>query len=221
MLEPNYWELSQALLAKVHEENIQRGRKAKLAIHGCCAPCSCYPLEALHPYFEITIVYSNSNIYPREEYDIRLNELIKYVDTFNAANDANVQIEIPPYDNAAYMQLIKERAHDRECGATCLKCYELRMRDAFMYAKEHHFDYAGTVMSISRQKNSKRINEIGLRLEEEFQIPFLIADFKKKGGQVRRDELSKDMYRQQYCGCVFSYREYLERVKARDEECAK
>lgn len=218
MLE-NYYELSQVLLHHVTKENEVKGYKQRLVIHGCCAPCSCYPIEVLDPYFDITILYTNSNIYPETEYQIRLTELEKYIKSYNELHQSSIKLVVPPYDNCSYTMKIKERGHDKEGGETCLKCYEMRIRDAFEYAKEHGFEYAGTVMSISRQKNSKRLNEIGLRLESEYpNIHFLVADFKKKGGQIRRDELSKDMYRQQYCGCVFSYQEYLERIKDKEQQ---
>ena len=214
----NYYDLGQLTLQRVKTLNERKGYKQRLVIHGCCAPCSCYPLEALEPYFDITILYTNSNIYPQKEYEIRLNELIHYVERFNLEHQSNVKIEIPTYDNASYTIKIKNRANDKECGPTCHLCYELRLRDAFEYAREHGFEYAGTVMTISRQKNSTVLNEIGLKLEKEYpSVQFIVADFKKKGGQIRRDELSKDMYRQQYCGCVFSYQEYLERVKQKEE----
>ena len=208
----NYYNLSQALLSKVAEINKQTGVKRKLVIHGCCAPCSCYPIEVLDVYFDVTILYTNSNIYPKEEYDIRLNELIEYIKTYNETHGSDIKLVVPTYDNVSYTKLIKDRGNSREGGEICFKCYEMRIRDAFEYAKEHKFDYAGTVMSISRQKSSIKLNEIGLQLQMEYpDIEFLVADFKKKGGQNRRDELSKDMYRQKYCGCVFSYQEYLKR----------
>lgn len=210
----NYYALSQQLLAEVANDNQAKGYKPKLVIHGCCAPCSCYPMEVLVPYFDVTILYTNSNIYPQSEYDIRKDELVKYVEDFNKKHQSQIKLIIPSYDNVSYTKAISARKEDREGGETCFKCYEMRLRDVFEYASQHGFDYAGTVMSISRQKNSRKLNEIGLALEQEYpNIKFLIADFKKKGGQDRRDELSKDMYKQQYCGCVFSYQEYLKRIK--------
>lgn len=93
------------------------------------------------------------------------------------------------------------------------------MRDTFEYARTNGYEYASTVMTISRQKNSRILNELGEELEKEYpSVHFLHADFKKKGGQDRRDYLSRDMYKQQYCGCVFSYQEYLEREKKKEQE---
>ena len=93
-----------------------------------------------------------------------------------------------------------------EGGERCFACYELRQRKAAEYAKEHHFDYFTTTLSVSPHKNAAKLNEIGLRLAQEYGIPYLVSDFKKKGGYLKSIELSAEyqLYRQDYCGCVYS-----------------
>lgn len=185
------------------------GYKPKLLLHACCGPCSTYPIELLSQYFELTIYFNNSNIYPEEEYNHRLSELIRYVDYFNKENNTKIDIVKTEYDNENYMKTLSIRADDKENGPRCKLCYALRMKQAYFYAKSHNFDYFSTVMTMSRQKDQISINNIGRILEKQFQpVKFLPHNFKKKGGQERRDEIvsSLKMYDQKYCGCIYSYK---------------
>lgn len=209
----NYYELGKKDLELVEKLNKEQGRKQRLLIHACCAPCSTFPLEYLKDYFEITLFYTNSNIYPETEYQIRLNELEAYVSKINEMDGYDVKLIVPEYDNVEYTKWLSPRKNQREGQEACFACYKRRLEDTFKYAKEHGYTYVSTVMTISRQKNSQVLNQLGEELEKQYDIKFLHADFKKKGGQDRRDFLSRDMYKQQYCGCVFSYMEYQERIK--------
>lgn len=214
----NYYELGKLDLAEVKKKNQELGRKQCLLIHACCAPCSTFPLEYLHDYFEITLYYTNSNIYPEQEYQIRLQELEKYVNTVNEWEGYDVKLIVPAYDNVEYTKWLSPRKEQKEGSEACFACYKRRMEDTFEYAQAYGYDYASTVMSISRQKNSQVLNQVGEELAKKYpDVHFLHADFKKKGGQDRRDYLSRDMYKQQYCGCVFSYNEYKEREKKKIE----
>ena len=96
-----------------------------------------------------------------------------------------------------------------EGGKRCFSCYEMRQREAAYYAKEHGFDFFTTTLSVSPHKNAQKLNEIGLCLAEEYQVPYLVSDFKKKGGYLKSIEYSKEyhLYRQNYCGCEFSKRQ--------------
>lgn len=209
----NYYELGQRDLLEVETKNQQLGRKQRLLIHACCAPCSTFPLEYLHKYFEITLFYTNSNIYPESEYLLRLHELEDYVAKLSVMEGYDVKLIIPAYDNAEYTKWLSPRKEQKEGQEACFACYRRRLEDTFKYALEHGYDYASTVMTISRQKNSQVLNQIGEELEKNYlPVRFLHADFKKKGGQERRDYLSRDMYKQQYCGCVYSYMEYQDRI---------
>jgi len=194
--------------------SIENGNKTpKLLLHACCAPCSSYVLEYLSKYFEITIYYYNPNIYPETEYQRRMNELKKFISNYKSINKINLIEE--KYDTDDYYKAVKGYEKLGERSERCYKCYEFRMRNACKYAKENNFDYFTTTLSISPYKNSNWINEIGSILEKEHDIKYLYADFKKKNGYKRSLELSKEygLYRQDYCGCVYSKQERKNNLK--------
>lgn len=173
-----------------------------LLIHACCGPCSSYVLEYLNKYFNITILYYNPNIYPDTEYVRRLNELKKFINSFDNKIEI-IELEYLPdefYSKTSGLENLGERSQ------RCYNCYELRLEVAAKYAIENNYDYFTTTLSISPYKNSDWINEIGSNLEKKYKIKYLYADFKKKNGYKRSIELSKKygMYRQEYCGCIYS-----------------
>lgn len=191
--------------------------KPKLLLHACCGPCSSYVLEYLSKYFQITVYYYNPNIYPKEEYERRILELRKLYKTFPPAQNVQiVEAEYLPqqFYDAVDLEKNPELADEKEKGERCRRCYELRLKRSYEYAKENHFDFFCTTLSISPFKDAEKINEIGMLLaglksSEEIQDEspkWLFSDFKKKGGFKRSLELSAEygMYRQNYCGCVFS-----------------
>ena len=175
-----------------------------LLLHACCAPCSSYVLEYLSKYFNITILYYNPNIYPKEEYNRRLEELQNFLPKRNYMHE--VKLVIDDYNPDDYDLAIQGLEELGEKSKRCYACYKLRLERACKYAKEHHFDYFTTTLSISPYKISSWINEIGEELEKEYHINYLYADFKKKNGYKRSLELSKEfnLYRQDYCGCKYS-----------------
>lgn len=188
-------------------DHLQKEEKVPtLLLHSCCAPCSSYVLEYLGQYFNITVFYYNPNIFPESEYTKRILEQqtligqmrVKYPVSFIAGS----------YDKDRFYEMAKGLEHVKEGGERCLKCYELRLRESAWIAKSGGFDYFTTTLSISPMKNAARLNEIGLRLQEEYGVNYLISDFKKKNGYKRSIELSKEygLYRQDYCGCEFSVR---------------
>ena len=179
--------------------------RKKLLIHSCCGPCSSYVLEYLNKYFDITILYFNSNIYPEAEYKKRLDEQKRLVS--KAYQDKIKVVEIG-YDHDEYLEYIKGHEEDTEGGERCHLCYKYRMEKACIYTKDNNFDYFTTTLSVSPYKNSKVLNEIGKQLEDKYKMKYLYADFKKKNGYKRSIEISKeyDLYRQNYCGCEFSLR---------------
>ena len=162
-------------------ETVDVNNKPKLLLHACCGPCSSYVIEYLSKYFNITIYYYNPNIYPKEEYERRLEELKKFVNSFN--NSVNVIEEL--YDPEDYNKAVKKLEHLGEKSIRCYKCYEFRMNKASVFAKENKYDYFTTTLSISPHKNSNWINEIGGILEKEYGIKYLYSDFKKKNGYKR------------------------------------
>ena len=188
--------------------------KPTLLLHACCGPCSSYVLETLYKYFDITVLYYNPNIYPEEEYQRRFAELQKLYLTFPPALEGKVKVVELDYEPEDFYSAIKvkeepEIAQEEEKGERCRRCYELRLRRSFEYACTSHFDYFCTTLSISPFKDAEKINVIGEQLEREAEGKgphWLPSDFKKKGGFKRSLEISEEygMYRQEYCGCVYS-----------------
>ena len=179
------------------------GTKPKLLLHVCCAPCSSYVLTYLCDYFDITILYYNPNISPIEEYEKRLNEAKRLI---KELNKENIHIMECDYENEEFESIAKGLEDAPEGGIRCRKCYKLRIEKAAKYAKENNFDYFTTTLTISPLKNSQVLNQIGKELEEKYNIKYLYSDFKKKEGYKTSIILSKkyNLYRQNYCGCIYS-----------------
>ena len=194
-------------LDKVIESLSQQEKIPTLLLHSCCAPCSSYVLEYLSNYFGITVFYYNPNIYPDEEYEMRVREQQRFIRAFPAKHPIDF-IE-GAYDKERFYEMARGLEAVPEGGQRCFQCYELRLREAGELAKARDFDYFTTTLSISPMKNAEKLNEIGLRLAEELGVSYLCSDFKKRNGYKRSTELSREygMYRQDYCGCVYSYHE--------------
>lgn len=168
----------------------------------------------LSEVFDVTLLYNNSNIYPKSEYTIRFDELKAYTEHVNEKYNCNIKIVEVNYDTISYHKKLAQVNDDKEGGLRCQTCYEIRMDEAYGYALENDFDYFTTVMSISVHKNSIILNEIGEHLNQKYQSNlYLFSDFKKKDGLLKSKQFSDDfkMYRQQYCGCAYSYSAYLKR----------
>ena len=182
-------------------------KKTKILLHSCCAPCSTAVIERLEKDFEITIFYYNPNIYPEEEYLKRKNEEIKYLKIWNESHsDSFVEMIDCDYDNITFEQAIKGLENEREGGARCAVCFAVRLKRTAEVAKEKQFEMFGTTLSVSPHKNSELINNIGLGIEKELKIKYLVSNFKKQDGYKRSVELSKEnnLYRQNYCGCKYA-----------------
>lgn len=179
----------------------------RLLLHCCCAPCSSYVLEYLSRFFEITCLFYNPNISPAEEYKKRAEELRRLISEQPHKNPVSIIVE--KYNPQEFFAAIKGYEHIKEGGERCFRCYRLRLEMAAKYAKEYNFDYFCSTLSISPLKNARKLNDIGEELSEIYKISHLPNDFKKKGGYKRSIELSAeyDLYRQNYCGCVFSKNE--------------
>lgn len=192
-------------LDKVIESLSQQEKVPTLLLHSCCAPCSSYVLEYLSNYFGITVFYYNPNIYPDEEYEMRVREQQRFIREFPAKHPIDF-IE-GAYDKERFYEMARGLEAVPEGGQRCFQCYELRLREAGELAKARDFDYFTTTLSISPMKNAEKLNEIGLRLADELGVAYLCSDFKKRNGYKRSTELSREygMYRQDYCGCVYSY----------------
>ena len=193
-----------------------RKNKAKLLLHACCGPCFTIPYEILKDYFDITIMYNNSNIYPKEEHDRRLAELKKYLEDI----EVNIKIIETNYDNDTYNLDLEPRASDKEGHERCRICFRKRLSEGFEYAYKNGFEYFGTVMTISRYKNAQDINKIGEELQNNYPIvKWLYADFKKNDGYEKSLIIIKehDMYFQEYCGCKYSYEAYQNKHKKMED----
>lgn len=179
--------------------------RPKLLLHSCCAPCSSYVLEYLSKYFDITIFYYNPNIDTESEHSYRVEEQSRLIKMMNLDVDF-VSVEYSPSD---FFEAVKGYEHFKEGGPRCKICFELRLKKTAEYAKQHGYDFFTTTLSISPQKNSKLLNDIGIKLQEEYGVSYLQSDFKKRNGYLRSVELSKkyNIYRQNYCGCIFSKKE--------------
>lgn len=182
-------------------------KKSKILLHSCCGPCSSSVIMTLKEQFDISIFYYNPNIHPEEEYLLRKSEQIKLVEKLNAEGE-NIKIVDVEYDPENFMKYVCGLENEKEGGARCTKCFRLRLEKTAKVAKEKGFDIFGTTLTVSPHKNATIINQIGKEIEEEFGIKFLVADFKKKDGFKKSIELSRkyDLYRQVYCGCLFSSR---------------
>ncbi|MCI8917685.1 MAG: epoxyqueuosine reductase QueH [Eubacterium sp.] len=187
--------------------HVSLGEVPTLLLHSCCAPCSSYVLEYLSQYFKITVLYYNPNIYPEEEYRQRAKEQQRFIQEFPMKHRAEF-IE-GAYEKERFGQLAAGREHMPEGGSRCHACYEMRLREAAEHAVRLGLSYFTTTLSISPLKDADVLNEIGARLAEEYDVPYLYSDFKKKNGYLRSTQISKEygMYRQDYCGCIYSMRE--------------
>ena len=180
------------------------GSRPRLLLHACCGPCSSAVLEQLCQYFDITILYYNPNIWPAAEYRRREEELERFV---AAAHPLGVTVVEDRYDPEEFYAAARGLEAEPERGARCTACYRLRMRRAAAYAAANGFDWFATTLSISPHKDAERINRIGQELAAAFGVPHLPSDFKKKNGYLRSLQLSAEygLYRQDYCGCVYSH----------------
>lgn len=216
-------EILKAITVKMQEG----AKKETLLLHACCAPCSSYVIEYLSNYFDITIFYYNPNIHPQAEYERRLAELKKFLTQFPLAVQNAVKLVVADYNPEDYFIATNVRSEtelqtEAEKGERCRRCYEFRMKKAWNYACQHSFDWFTTTLSISPHKDAEKINTIGKELEGEIiqtndsfvnhltnpGTKFLPSNFKKKGGYLRSTQLSSEygLWRQDYCGCVYSQR---------------
>lgn len=175
-----------------------------LLLHSCCAPCSSYCIEYLSQYFEITVLYYNPNIYPETEYEKRKAEQKRLISEMQTKYP--VKMLDCDFESEKFYEMAKGLENCCECGERCFKCYRLRLEKTAQETKQNRFDYFTTTLTISPLKDAQKINEIGYELAEEYNAQWLPSDFKKKEGYKRSIELSKEynLYRQNYCGCIFS-----------------
>lgn len=203
----NYQRALTRTLQKLREEFEKTGKRPRLLLHACCAPCASYVLEYLAPYFDITVWFYNPNIAPEEEYRFREQELRRLAREMPLPHP--VTVVSAPYEPQRFEAAAQGLESAPEGGARCARCFSLRLGEAVRYAAAGGYDYVTTTLSISPLKNATLLNTIG---EEAVNaagcdgLSWLYADFKKNEGYKRSCALSKqyDLYRQNYCGCVYS-----------------
>ena len=202
----------QLLMEAEIEKNKSQGYKPTLLLHACCAPCSSGVLPVLAEHFKITLFFHNPNISPESEYEYRLKELYRLVEEMGYSD---IEIVASDYNEEEFLNIARGREELPEGGARCKDCYRLRLRATAEYARENDFDYFTTTLTVSPYKNAQYLNDIGRELSEEYGIKYLVSDFKKKEGYKKSCENSKKygLYRQIYCGCVYSKAQAEERMK--------
>jgi len=180
----------------------------KMLLHICCAPCSTHVVESLKSDNKLTGYFYNPNIHPESEYLLRENEMKSYADLIN------LDLVCEEYDPERWFELTSGMDDLPEGDKRCSICYEMRLNKCACYAEEHSYDIIATTLSISPHKNAEKINEIGSRIDDCHKLQFYEADFKKKGGFEKSIQMSKQfgLYRQSYCGCVFSKKESEKRA---------
>ncbi len=205
----NYQKELDGILSRLEQEQ----NVPKLLLHSCCAPCSSYCLEYLSDYFEITDYYYNPNITEEEEYRHRVREMERLVR--EQPHRYPVSFVNGPYEPERFQDAVKGYERCPEGTGRCTICFTLRLSEACRYAAEHGFDFVTTTLTISPMKDEALLNEIGERCAAEAGTVWLPSNFKKKGGYQRSTELSRkyDLYRQDYCGCVFSKRRDYVKLK--------
>ena len=196
-------------------DNIKDG--SKLLLHACCAPCSSAVLEKLGNFFDITIFYYNPNITDENEYIKRVEEIKKFISSFSVKYP--IKLIEGRYNPLEFFAVSKGLENEKERGKRCFKCYGLRLEETAKIADNLKFDYFTTTLTLSPYKNAIWLNEIGEELDKKYNCTYLYSDFKKKNGYKRSIELSKEynLYRQDYCGCVYSKAEYLKKINEKDK----
>lgn len=201
---------------EIIESLANSGEVPTLLLHSCCAPCSSYTLEYLSQYFRITVLYYNPNISPKEEFNKRFAEQKRLIENLPVKH--KISLIEGSYDYNAFLRAVKGYEDVPEGGERCFRCYAMRLEESARLAKENEFDYFCTTLSISPLKNSQKINQIGYAIAEKYGVKWLPSDFKKKEGYKRSIELSRqyNLYRQNFCGCVFSKKQ-AEKMKESSE----
>lgn len=199
----NYQRILDKELQRIADSN----RVPTLLLHSCCAPCSSYVLEYLSRYFAITVLYYNPNISPSEEFNRRAEEQQRLINEM--PHHHPISLIVGDYTPKLFTEIAKGHENDPEGGERCFACYRLRLEEAARAAKDGGFDYFTTTLSISPLKNAAKLNEIGKDLSVKYGVSYLFSDFKKREGYKRSCQLSVDyeLYRQGYCGCIYSKRD--------------
>ena len=194
------------ILTKLISDWKNKDIRPKILIHSCCAPCSTYTLEFLTQYADVTVLFANNNIHPKAEYVKRALVQEEFIRKFNERTGNNVGFIEDEYKPMDFYKAVKGLEKEKEGGARCTACFQMRLDIVAKKAQELGFDYFGSALTLSPHKNSQLINTLGLEIQEIFDVKYLPSDFKKNNGYKRSVDMCAeyDVYRQCYCGCVFA-----------------
>lgn len=200
----------------------KRGQKTpRVLLHSCCGPCSSSVLEYITQYFDVTLLWYNPNLYPKEEFDRRFKTQVELIEKMGLADKVDILAE--PWKSEDYYRRIKGLEDEPEGGKRCAECFRLRLLETARLAKHYGYDYFCTTLTLSRHKDAVLINSIGEEIARVTGVSWLPSDFKKRNGENRSIELSEQygLYRQLYCGCEFSLRKREEAAKAPEKQQAE
>lgn len=200
----------------------KRGQKTpRVLLHSCCGPCSSSVLEYITQYFDVTLLWYNPNLYPKEEFDRRFRTQVELIEKMGLADKVNILAE--PWKSEDYYRRVKGLENEPEGGKRCAECFRLRLLETARLAKHYGYDYFCTTLTLSRHKDAVLINTIGEEIAKAVGVSWLPSDFKKRNGENRSIELSEQygLYRQLYCGCEFSLRKREETAKAPEKQQAE
>ena len=200
----------------------KRGQKTpRVLLHSCCGPCSSAVLEYITQYFDVTLLWYNPNLYPKEEFDRRFKTQVELIEKMGLADKVNILAE--PWKSEDYYRRVKGLENEPEGGKRCAECFRLRLLETARLAKHYGYDYFCTTLTLSRHKDAVLINTIGEEIARATGVSWLPSDFKKRNGENRSIELSEQygLYRQLYCGCEFSLRKREETAKAPEKQQAE
>ncbi|MDR0314454.1 MAG: epoxyqueuosine reductase QueH [Oscillospiraceae bacterium] len=200
---PNY----QNEFEKITDNIEKTGTRPRLLLHSCCAPCSSYVISYVANWFDVTVIYYNPNIFPKEEYEKRKAEQIRLIKELGY----NVEIKFmdSDYDTDKFKEMERQFEDEPQGGLRCFHCYRLRLEKTAAEAKAGKFDYFGTTLTVSPHKSARVLNQVGKECEQIYGVKFMYSDFKKKDGFKKSIELSckYKLYRQNYCGCESSMKD--------------
>ena len=200
----------------------KRGQKTpRVLLHSCCGPCSSAVLEYITQYFDVTLLWYNPNLYPKEEFDRRFRTQVELIEKMGLADKVDILAE--PWKSEDYYRRVKGLENEPEGGKRCAECFRLRLLETARLAKHYGYDYFCTTLTLSRHKDAVLINTIGEEIAKAVGVSWLPSDFKKRNGENRSIELSEQygLYRQLYCGCEFSLRKREETAKAPEKQQAE
>ena len=200
----------------------KRGQKTpRVLLHSCCGPCSSAVLEYITQYFDVTLLWYNPNLYPKEEFDRRFKTQVELIEKMGLADKVDILAE--PWKSEDYYRRVKGLENEPEGGKRCAECFRLRLLETARLAKHYGYDYFCTTLTLSRHKDAVLINTIGEEIAKAVGVSWLPSDFKKRNGENRSIELSEQygLYRQLYCGCEFSLRKREETAKALEKQPAE